>query len=129
MFFHLISLHRPYNIASIDSESDATLNYYRDALNYVKEYLCNGITPNDVAEFLHLSPSYLRTIFRKHCEYSLQEYMIRKRIEMAADQLKHGNHSVKEAATAVGYDDPAQFCKMFKKHMGVSPKKYRELDP
>ncbi|MGM9682851.1 MAG: helix-turn-helix domain-containing protein [Eubacteriales bacterium] len=125
-FLYLMSLHKPYN-SIVSNISDTAQVYYQQALNYIQEYLCEGITPKDIAEFLHISPSYLRSIFGKNCEYSLREYLIRKRVEYAADQLRFKRCSVKEAANAVGYEDCSQFCKMFKKYIGMPPQTYKTM--
>jgi AraC-like DNA-binding protein len=38
------------------------------------------------------------------------------------------NRRIGEIADAVGYSDLYTFSKMFKRHLGISPKKFRELD-
>ena len=126
LFMMLMSFHKPCNNVNASTAADTTLMYYQQALSYIRDYLSEGITPHDIADFLHLSPSYLRAIFGKHCQYSLQEYLIRTRIKYAADQLAQTNCSVRAAARSVGYEDTSLFSKIFKKYMGVSPLLYQK---
>lgn len=124
-FFLLIAKHKALNGKNKDASSENTYYYYKQALLYVQEYLTKGITPSDVAEYLHISPSYLRAIFARYCRFSLRELLIRKRIELAANLLAFENESVIGASAKAGYSDYTLFYKMFKKHMGVSPRIYR----
>ena len=46
-------------------------------------------------------------------------------MEEAAEMLARGPVSVREAARSVGYRQPAQFAKAFRRHHGVAPSQYR----
>ncbi|MBQ7347159.1 MAG: helix-turn-helix domain-containing protein [Clostridia bacterium] len=124
-FLRLMSLHKNSNIQSTDTPKDEAFFYYKQALIFIQEYLLDGITPKDVAEYLHISPSYLRVIFSKYCKYSLRELLIRKRLECAANHLTFHQCTVTQAAALIGYDDYTLFSKIFKKYMGVSPQTYK----
>ena len=125
VFMYLVSLHRPNNMTESSNSHDTRYLYYQKALNYINEYLFEGISASDIADFLHLSPSYLRSIFSQYNKYSLREYLIRSRVKKAADELTMSGVSVKEAANSVGYEDCAQFSKMFKKYLGMTPQEYK----
>lgn len=125
-FLQLVSLHKHYNIQSSSTPQDDTYFYYKEALVYIHDSLLEGISPKDVAQYLHISPSYLRVIFSKHCKYSLRELLIRKRIECAASHLRYDNWSVSRAAALIGYEDYTLFSKIFKKYTGISPLEYKK---
>ena len=40
-------------------------------------------------------------------------------------EKKDGYYRINEIATACGFDDPAYFCRLFKKETGVSPQKFQ----
>ena len=126
-FYYLLSLHQQENAksASEHNRMDAFL-YYKEALIFIQNYLLEGITAKDVAQHLHISPSYLRVIFSRYCKYSLRELMIRKRMECAASRLTFENVSVMQAAALVGYSDYTLFSKIFKKYTGMSPLAYKK---
>jgi len=52
-------------------------------------------------------------------------YVLRRRMQTAAQMLMQEPLNVQEVALKMGYDDPAQFSKVFKLHNGVSPAYYR----
>lgn len=125
-FYQLAALHKNYSIKAQDLPKDKAFFYYKQALAYIEVYLLDGLTPNDIAQYLHISPPYLRKIFAKYSKYSLREYLLRKKIRHAADQLRYSQCTVIAAANSIGYDDYTQFSKIFKKYMGMSPLYYRK---
>ena len=126
-FLRLMSLHKVHNIKATETPTDDAFFYYKQALMFIEEYLLSGITPSDVAQFLHISPSYLRVIFSRYCKFSLRELLIRKRIECAASHLVFHQCSVVEAANLCGYEDYTLFSRIFKKYTGMSPQTYKNL--
>ncbi|MDX6655342.1 MAG: AraC family transcriptional regulator [Solirubrobacteraceae bacterium] len=58
-----------------------------------------------------------RTTFRSH--------LTAVRMDAAAGLLAAGSLTVREVAQRVGYRQPAQFAKAFRRHHGLSPSSYR----
>ena len=54
------------------------------------------------------------------------EYVNEVRIRNICRELERGDGNVTEVATRNGYNDISYFCKVFKKHMGISAKKFSE---
>ena len=54
------------------------------------------------------------------------EYIQYYRISMAKKMLRESVENVAEIGTAVGYDSPAYFSKIFKKQTGMTPVEYRQ---
>lgn len=125
-FLALVARHKALNIVDRDVSSENAYYYYKNAMNYIQEYITEGIGPSDVAAYLHISPSYLRTIFHRYCRYSLREYLIRRRIAHAANLLSFSDCSVAAAGAEVGYPDYTLFSKMFRKYTGMSPTAWRQ---
>lgn len=127
LLLRLLSLHQKEKVRSATENSKMhAFLYYKEALILIQTYLTEGITPKDIAQHLHVSPSYLRAIFSRFCKYSVQELIIRKRIECAANRLTFENESVAQVAAAVGYSDYTLFSKIFKKYTGMSPQTYKK---
>lgn len=101
-----------------------------DYVEFVKKYVeANYSEPIQLAELAqvaHLSPSYLSTLFKEKVGYSFTEYLIRFRLNKAVEWMRQDpKRSLKEIALGIHYQDYAQFNKVFKKYMGMSPKEYR----
>ncbi|MGN1121890.1 MAG: helix-turn-helix domain-containing protein, partial [Eubacteriales bacterium] len=78
-----------------------------------------------IASSAHLSPSYSSALFKESTGSSIIDYIINLRIAKACDMLKYSDRRISEIAESAGFCDIFYFSRMFKKHMGVSPAKYR----
>lgn len=97
-------------------------NYIDFVRAYINESYMNEISLADLAQAMHLSPSYLSTLFRKKVGTSFQNYLIDFRMHKAQELIRTGEHPLVQIAQMVGYKDYAQFSKMYKKVCGVSPR-------
>ncbi len=67
------------------------------------------------------SPRQLQRAFAEAGETSFRTYLRSVRMERAAELLSEGELRVWQVAEAVGYRQPAQFAKAFRRHHGRSP--------
>ena len=68
----------------------------------------------------------LQRAFAEAGETSFRTYLQRVRMEQAAHLLRASSSPVNEVASAVGYRQPAQFAKAFRRHHGTPPSTFRE---
>lgn len=87
------------------------------------QYVPSGV--GEVASRLNISASYLLHIYKTIFGQSLHQDIIKGRLGHAAQLLLVTNNSVSEIASACGYKNLEHFSRQFKKHYGVSPKKFR----
>lgn len=78
------------------------------------------------AELLNVNSSYLSTLFKKETGSTLTEYVNRKRIEYAIFLLNTTSLQIQTIAQYCGIPDVNYFAKTFKKHIGKTPKEYRD---
>ena len=81
------------------------------------------------AKKLGLSYSRFRTVFRQQFGFPPHDYLLRCRMRHSAQLLEDPDSQVKNVAYECGFDDPAQFSRLFKKKIGVSPKYYQQSIP
>ncbi len=100
-------------------------------IELVKDYILNhykeDITLTKVADAVYVNPNYLSEIFKSQTGENFVDYFTRVRIEKAKELIKDIKSKTYTVGELVGYDDPAYFSKVFKKVVGVSPTKYRDL--
>ena len=89
--------------------------------NYV-----HGITVKEVADLLGLDRSYFSAIFKEAIGIPPQKYLMKLRLEKAAELITVYNEKPSTAGFSVGYPDLYHFSKMFKQHFGVSPRHYQQ---
>jgi AraC-like DNA-binding protein len=56
---------------------------------------------------------------------SPQNFLINYRVERAVDLMQNPELTIGDISRSVGYEDPFQFSKIFKKIKGVSPSEFR----
>ena len=56
-----------------------------------------------------------------------KEYVDLLRLEKAKELLEGSEMKIENVAEKVGYNSSYSFARFFKKHMGVSPKEYRDI--
>lgn len=102
------------------------------SLSVIKQYMDENFTSpelriSDLANRYKTSEAYFRREFRKYYGESPLSYIKRKRIEMACRLLSTEMYSITEVATRSGFDNGSYFSLEFKRHMGYSPKEYKNM--
>jgi AraC-like DNA-binding protein len=97
-----------------------------EAKAYVREHLREPVTLERIAMALGVNPYHLSHVFSRESHFTLTSYLIRCRMERAAELLRTQPLTVHEVAYAVGFDDPGYFGKVFRRHYGVTPLQFRQ---
>ena len=98
--------------------------YVRVTQDFIHANYMRDITVEGMARNLGLDRSYFSRLFKAYTGRSPQEYLLDYRMTKAAELLLH-NFSCAQTAVQVGYHDPVQFSRMFRKRYGVAPSRYR----
>ena len=98
----------------------------KKVLKYVREHFSDDVTLYNMAEIAELSPNYFSSYFKSVTDKTPIDYLISYRIERAASKLLSTDLPVTQIAYDCGFNDLSYFIKLFKKHTGFSPAKYRE---
>lgn len=123
-----------YLYAHLFTDARGGSRHVRRVENYIRSNYMHPIRVEQIAAELGLDRRYLSRLFKAETGFSIQEYLIRVRLEEAENLLLRGC-SVKEAAHLAGYEDVSNFSKMFKRRTGKSPasvveaKKQRGIRP
>jgi AraC-like DNA-binding protein len=72
-----------------------------------------------------IEPSSVCRLFRRFQGTSPYQYLLRRKMILAAEYLFETGGLVKEAAQCVGFADPYHFSRCFKAVHGVSPNQLR----
>ena len=109
--------------------SERKQDYRLKTVQKVQAYINNNITGNldlgTVASIFGYSKNYLSSLFTKYTSTSFIDYVNNAKMERAKKMLSDPNAMVYEVATALGYDSPFYFSKVFKKITGMSPTAYQ----
>lgn len=78
------------------------------------------------ADKMFLSPKYLSELCKSVCGYTVQELVFKAIIRKSMSMLDGTNKTVQEISEDLNFPNASSFGTFFKKHVGVSPQKYRE---
>lgn len=99
-----------------------------DSIIYLKEnFLNQDIRMEDVAEASGLSLSYFRKLFVKVYKISPRSYISRLRLKKADELLEYTNMSIAKISDSLKFENQYYFSNFYKKHKGISPQKYRNM--
>ncbi|WP_163536062.1 response regulator [Gracilibacillus sp. YIM 98692] len=111
----------------IDSQSGQK-NYTENIIHTIKTYTQKNyadITLEDLASILKMSPNYISTYFKEKTGYNFSTYLTEVRMKKAATLLTDYHYKTYEISSLVGYNNPKNFTRMFKKYHGMTPREYR----
>lgn len=81
---------------------------------------------NVIAEAVHLTPSYVSSLFKKNCNTNITDYLTKIRMAKAKELLEKTNLRTYEISERIGYSNAQYFSVLFKRMAGFSPTEYRQ---
>lgn len=107
-------------IYSIFSNKSDNSDVISKVIQYINFNYMTEITIKNLSLQFNFEQSYLYRLFKKKTKMSIKEYIIKTRMEQAKILLSLG-YTVSNTAFAVGYNDPFNFSKSYKKYFGTTP--------
>ncbi len=98
---------------------------FLDAARIIHAEYGQKVALDDVARRVATSRRQLQRAFAEAGETTFRTYLQKVRMKAAAQLLRDGSMPINEVATAVGYRQPAQFAKAFRRHHDTAPSSYR----
>ncbi|MGG1920361.1 GyrI-like domain-containing protein [Chryseobacterium cucumeris] len=99
-------------------------------IQYIDNHIDAELSLEKVSEVSDYSPFHFHRIFKLVTGETLQNYIIRKKIEKSALYLAvHKNMEIKEIYWDLGFSNHSVFCKTFKKYYGLAPTEFRRSAP
>lgn len=115
------------NIQQVRKEHVARIN---NAILYIEKNLSEKLVLNDIAKKAYFSPFHFHRVFSLVVGETVNNFIIRKRIEKAASFLMHQKETpITEISTILGFASLSSFSRTFKKFYGISPLEFKELSP
>ena len=118
------------NSAFIENSESQEIGIDNDAIKKAIDHINNNFNTDlsleKIAANSYVSVNQLCRLFNKYCGTTVAKYIVSKRITEAKKLLASGK-SVTETALLCGFEDYANFIRVFKKHVGITPGKYRGI--
>ncbi len=95
-------------------------------LAYIESHYKQRFSVNDIADILHINPTYLATVFKKEVGTTIVKYTNARRLSNAFYKLQTTNSSITSIAYENGFADVRTFNELTKQRHGFSPKQLRQ---
>ncbi|HEY9430587.1 MAG TPA: AraC family transcriptional regulator [Blastocatellia bacterium] len=115
--------------ASRHASADATSHpprWLEQARQLMRDRFTETLTLAEIARNVGVSPSYLAQMFHKHYFTTVGGYIRQLRLEFACREMAASDAPLCEIALAAGFSDQSHLSRLFKRHMGIAPARYRE---
>eukprot|EP00611_Tribonema_gayanum_P028814 TRINITY_DN7521_c0_g1_i1.p1 TRINITY_DN7521_c0_g1~~TRINITY_DN7521_c0_g1_i1.p1 ORF type:complete len:313 (-),score=-38.61 TRINITY_DN7521_c0_g1_i1:844-1782(-) len=116
-------------IKKVNAMKETTRKELYKRLYYAKDYIesCynENIQLSTLAGITFMNEVYFLRQFKKLFQVTPRQYLIKKRIQVAASLLKNKEYSITEICHEVGYSDLTSFGKLFKQYYNTSPELFR----
>jgi AraC-like DNA-binding protein len=110
--------------ASAETQAFATFQRCRQ---YIEQHSLRLKTLGQIAGECHVNNAYLCRLFRRYDSQSPCQYLLRLKMNYAAQRLQEQGALVKKVAEEAGFADPFHFSRAFTSVFGLSPSAFRGL--
>jgi AraC family transcriptional regulator of adaptative response / methylphosphotriester-DNA alkyltransferase methyltransferase len=101
---------------------------FEDAVAIVEREYASELSLDDIARRVASSRRQLQRAYAEVGNTTFRDHLTRVRMARAAEMLAARGLTVREVAHRVGYRQPAQFAKAFRRYQGVAPSAFRSGD-
>lgn len=102
-------------------------NRLGEVLKYIESNSSERIDIKKLAKEYDFSPRSLERIFAEQIGLSPKQYIIRRRVFLACQELRETTKTLSSIAVDCGFYDQSTFNRTFKRVMGITPQVYRNL--
>lgn len=101
-------------------------DYVQKVVNQINTCYMEKLSVTKMAQELGLDRCHLSRIFKAKMNMSIQDYILQFRLAKAKRYLKH-NYTVTDTAQLCGFNDRANFTKIFTREIGCSPTEWVKI--
>ncbi|MEF3303415.1 AraC family transcriptional regulator [Paenibacillus sp. GYB003] len=125
LLYMLEELESALEPAGADFDEQTLPPQISDALHYIEAHAKEPIEVERLARNAGWSREHFTRTFQHHVGHPPKQWIMRRKIELAAQLLLQRPDSVKQIARGVGFADEYYFHRLFRKTMGMTATEYR----
>ena len=96
------------------------------SLDLIEERIQEKLTLEMLADNVHFSKYHYQRLFREIVGDSVMSYVTKRRLLLAAEELRDTDVPILDIALKYGYESHEGFTRSFKAYMGIAPTQYRK---
>lgn len=100
-------------------------DFLQKAIDFMERHLLEDLTIERIAKEAHASPFHFQRTFAILTDMSVGDYLRKRRLTLAAEELCRTDAKIVDLALKYGYDTPESFAKAFRRQHGITPSEAR----
>lgn len=113
--------------APLEGAENLAFGTYQQCRQFIEAHFLRLQTLEQIAAECHVDDAYLCRLFRRYDQQTPYQYLLRLKMNLAAERLQQKSTLVKQVAAETGFSDPFHFSRVFTKVFGISPAAFRNL--
>ena len=113
--------------APVEGVEQLAFNTYQRCRQHVQQHFRRLRTLEEISTEGHVNNAYLCRLFRRYDNQTPYQFLLRLKMNLAAERLQQPGVLVKQVAEEAGFADPFHFSRAFKRVFGLSPDGFRRL--
>jgi AraC family transcriptional regulator len=90
-------------------------------VEYINDHIAEELSLAQLARVVDMSPSHFRVVFKRSTGLPAHQYVIRSRVEYAAELLARERSPLSDVALQAGFANQSHMARCMKRLMGVTP--------
>jgi len=111
----------------VEAKESRAFTTYQHCRDHAQRHFLRLRTLDQLAGECRAHPAYLCRLFRRYDHQSPYQYLLRLKMNAAADLLRSPDALVKQVAARIGFGDAFHFSRTFKAAFGLSPDAFRRM--
>jgi LacI family transcriptional regulator len=103
--------------------------YVMRARHYIRQYACQGIKTEQVADYVGVSRSSLEDYFRRELGHTVHQEILNHKLDVAKQLLSRHDLSSAEVAIRCGFTSLQYMYAVFRRELDCTPREYQERLP
>jgi AraC family transcriptional regulator len=89
--------------------------------DFVQTNISSDLSLCELAQIAGVSPSHFKTLFKQTVGVPVHQYVIRRRVEYAAELLQSGDPPLADVALQAGFSNQSHMARCMRRIMGITP--------
>jgi AraC family transcriptional regulator len=94
---------------------------------YIQEHLDQALRLADIAALAGISACYFASLFKQSTGVSPHQFIVQCRLQRSQQLLKHSDATIADIAIQCGCSSQSHLTRLFRQHLGTTPKTYRTI--
>ncbi len=112
---------RGYATAGLHGDARLPRRRLERVLDFVRSNIASDLSLAELAKIARVSPSHFKTLFKQSVGMPVHQYVIRRRVEYAAELLQAGEPPLADVALAAGFANQSHMARCMRRVLGTTP--------